>query len=115
MKRIIVCLMVILTMSMASTAFAAPKKTAKAKKATTTQVASEWTSLLNSYDSYVTKYISCLKKAAKGDMSAMTEYPALLQKAQELNDKLANAQSEMTTAEMNRYLQITKKLSAALR
>lgn len=41
MKRIIVCLMVILTMSMASTAFAAPKKTAKAKKAKTTQVATD--------------------------------------------------------------------------
>ena len=49
-----------------------------------------------------------------GDMSAMNEYVALLEKAQRLSEKLEDAQSDMTTAQMNRYLKITQKMTNAI-
>lgn len=72
-----------------------------------------WDSLLNSYEQYVDKYISYMKKAAKGDMSAMSEYPALMEKAQEFNSKLQDAQGEMSASQWSRYIKITNKMTKA--
>lgn len=72
-----------------------------------------WDEVLTSYDSYVTKYISLMKKASKGDSDALSEYPALLSEAQELGDKLENAKGEMTSAQLARYTKITNRLSQA--
>jgi len=73
----------------------------------------DWDALLDAYDSYVTKYISYMKKAAKGDMSALSEYPALMQKAQEFSDKMANAEGDMSDAQWARYIKITTKMTQA--
>lgn len=72
-----------------------------------------WDELLDSYDDYVTKYISYMKKAAKGDMDALSEYPALMEKAQEFSDKMENAQGEMSASQWSRYMKITKKMTSA--
>ena len=73
----------------------------------------DWDALLDSYDSYVTKYISFMKKAANGDASAMAEYPALMQKAQEYSEKMSGAQGDMSASQCARYMKITNKLTAA--
>lgn len=73
----------------------------------------DWDALLNSYEQYVDKYISYMKKAAKGDMSALSEYPALMEKAQEFSDKLSGAQGQMTSAQWSRYMKITNKMTQA--
>ena len=78
-----------------------------------TSDSNDWDALLDSYERYVDKYISCMKKAANGDMSALSEYPSLLEEAQEYSEKLQNAQGEMTSAQWNRYLKITNKLANA--
>ena len=70
----------------------------------------DWDNLLQSYEQYVDKYISYLKKALKGDMAALSEYPALLQKAQEFSDKMENAKSDMSVSQWARYNEITMKL-----
>jgi hypothetical protein len=72
-----------------------------------------WDALLNSYDQYVTKYISLAKKAAKGDTSALSEYPSLMQKAQDLSEKIKDAQGEMSSSQWSRYMQITNKMAQA--
>lgn len=72
-----------------------------------------WDALLDSYEQYVNKYISFAKKAAKGDMSAMAEYPSLMEKAQEYGDQLKNAHGDMTTAQWARYMKITQKMANA--
>ena len=46
----------------------------------------DWDALLTSYERYVDKYISYVKKAAKGDMTALAEYPSLMEKAQEFSE-----------------------------
>ncbi len=71
----------------------------------------DWDSVLDSYESYVNKYVSLMKKANAGDASAMSEYPSMMQEAQELSEKLSNAQGELSSAQVARYLKITKKMS----
>ena len=73
----------------------------------------DWDELLESYEEYVDKYISYLKKAAKGDVTALSEYPALMEKAQEFSNKLQNAQSDMSTSQWARYNKITSKMLKA--
>ena len=72
-----------------------------------------WNALLDSYEQYVDKYISYMKKAANGDMSALSEYPALMQKAQEFSEQMENAQGDMTAAQWARYMKITQKMMNA--
>jgi len=73
----------------------------------------DWDALLDSYDQYVDKYISYVKKAAKGDMSALAEYPSLMQKAQEFSEKMKGAQGDMSASQWARYIEITNKMTKA--
>lgn len=73
----------------------------------------DWDALLSSYENYVDKYISYIKKAAKGDMAALSEYPSLMQKAQDFNKKLQNAQGDMSSSQLDRYNKITMKMMKA--
>jgi hypothetical protein len=73
----------------------------------------DWDELLSSYEEYVDKYISFMKKATKGDMSAMSEYPALLEKAQEYCDQLENAKNDMSASQLAKYNKITTKMLKA--
>lgn len=70
----------------------------------------DWDSLLDSYDSYVTKYINIMKKVSNGDITAMTEYPALLEKAQEFSNKMSGAQGDMSASQWARYMKISNKM-----
>ena len=47
--------------------------------------ATDWDSLIDSYEQYVNKVIPYIDKATKGDLSALAEYPALMQKTVELS------------------------------
>ena len=73
----------------------------------------DWDDMLESYEEYVDQYISYLKKASSGDMNALSEYPALMQKAQEFSDKMKNAQSNMSASQWSRYIKITNKMTKA--
>jgi hypothetical protein len=46
-------------------------------------------------------------------MTALSEYPALMQKAQEFSDKMKNAQSNMSASQWSRYIKITNKMTKA--
>ena len=73
----------------------------------------DWDALLRSYEQYVDKYISYMKKAANGDMSALAEYPALMEKAQEFSDKMKDAEGYMSASQWARYNKITMKMLEA--
>ena len=73
----------------------------------------DWDSMLDSYEQYVNKYIALLKKASNGDMTAMAEYAGLMQKAQELSDKISGAQGDMSASQWARYVKITTKMTTA--
>ena len=76
--------------------------------------ANNWDSVLNEYDKFVNQYISLYKKAMTGDMNALTEYASYLEKIDALSDKLDAAEGSMTTAQMNRYLKITERMTDAI-
>ena len=73
----------------------------------------DWDSMLDSYEQYVNKYIALMKKASNGDMSALAEYPALMEKAQEFSEKMKNAQGDMSASQWARYMKITTKMTTA--
>ena len=75
--------------------------------------ATDWDSLIDSYEQYVNKVIPYIEKATKGDLSALAEYPALMQKAVELSEKIEKAKGDMSASQLRRYLKITEKLSDA--
>lgn len=74
----------------------------------------DWDAMLDSYEKFVDSYIKYAKKAKEGDISALAEYPALLQEAQEYSEKLSAVQSELTSSQLSRYMKITTKLTEAV-
>lgn len=73
----------------------------------------DWDELLDSYEQYVDKYISYLKKASKGDLSAISEYPSLMEKAQEFDNKIKNVENDMSVSQWARYNKISMKMLEA--
>jgi hypothetical protein len=69
-----------------------------------------WDKVLADYESYTDKYIQLLKKANSGDMSAMTEYVSMLERAQSLQESLSDAEDEMTPAQLQKFMKIQQKL-----
>ena len=74
----------------------------------------DWDSILDKYEEYADKYIALEKKLSNGDTSVMTEYAEFMEKAQELNEKLEKAESEMTPSQMSRHQKITQKMVDAI-
>lgn len=69
-----------------------------------------WDKVLADYELYTDKYIKLLKKANAGDMSAMTEYVEMLEKAQEFQESLENADDDLTPAQLQKFNKIQMKL-----
>lgn len=89
------------------------ESTESSSSTTTSSSSEDWDEVLDSYEEYVDSYIELAKKAKDGDPSALAEYSDLLQKAQSLSDKLSNSESEMSSSQLNRYMEITTKFSSA--
>lgn len=70
--------------------------------------------LLASYEEYVDKYISYLKKAKNGDMTALVEYPSLMQKAEEFCEKLEKVKGDMSSSQLERLNKISRKMMKAM-
>lgn len=83
----------------------------KSNKETTNST--DWDKALDDYEAYVDSYIKLLKKAQAGDMSAMTEYPTCLEKAEAFGKKFDNANGSMSTKQIKRYTDITMKITTA--
>lgn len=74
----------------------------------------DWDAILNTYEEYVDDYVKLMKKASKGDMTALAGYASFLEKAQDLSDKIENSKQEMSASQMERYLKITSKMATAM-
>ena len=73
-----------------------------------------WDALLDEYEDYMNQAVKMAKKAQSGDMSAITEYTSLLEKAESLQKKLESAEKDMTPAQAARLSKIATKLSQQL-
>jgi len=76
----------------------------------------KWDKVLDDYENYVVEYAKFYKKAMSGDMSAMTKYPALMEKATKLSQSLEGAQNsnDLSQKQMNRFIQIQGKFMEAV-
>lgn len=74
----------------------------------------DWDKVLKSYESYINQYIKLLKKAKKGDVSAITEYSKMMEKASDLSDKLANAGDDLTSSQIAKFVKLQTKLTNAV-
>jgi hypothetical protein len=72
-----------------------------------------WDKVLDSYENYIDQYIKLLKKAENEDMDAMSEYAEMMEKATDLTEKLENADDELTTSQMSRFVKLQTKLATA--
>ncbi|MFI3331698.1 MAG: hypothetical protein R3Y38_07830 [Rikenellaceae bacterium] len=72
-----------------------------------------WTTLLNKYEKYIDSYISCMKKANNGDMTAMVDAMSMLEQATELYEELKQAQGEMSASDVKRLTAIYSKMANA--
>ena len=73
----------------------------------------DWDELLDSYERYVNSYISLIKKAKNGDTTALAEYASVLEDANDLNEKIQNAKSDLNSSQLARYNKLTLKLANA--
>jgi hypothetical protein len=73
----------------------------------------DWDEVLNSYESYIDQYIKLMKKAQKGDASAMTEYAEMMEKAADLSEKVENAGDNLSTSQLSRFTKLQAKLAQA--
>ena len=73
----------------------------------------DWDAVLDDYEEYVDKYIALLKKANQGDMSALSEYVSMMEKAEKLGEKMDGAQGQMSSAQWARYTKILQKMTNA--
>jgi len=74
----------------------------------------DWDTVLKNYEEFVDKYIDMVKKAQKGDVSAMMEYVTYMEKASDLAIKLETAYDELTPAQMAKFLKLQTKLANAV-
>jgi hypothetical protein len=75
---------------------------------------SEWDKALDEYEKYVDKYIEFYKKTKNGDLSAMSEYADMLEKANAVSEKLDDAEGDMSAAQMARFTKIQGKFLNAM-
>ncbi|MBI9055112.1 MAG: hypothetical protein JEY96_14920 [Bacteroidales bacterium] len=85
----------------------------KAKTTSSTTGSGDWDAILDDYEDYMDKYIKLIKKANEGDVSAVSEYISIYQKAATLSEKLSNANDDLTTAQYTRFMEIQSKMLQA--
>lgn len=54
-----------------------------------------------------------MKKAAKDDMSALSECQKMLSEVESLSSKIYDAEEDMTDFQFSRYMKITNKMTTA--
>lgn len=77
---------------------------------------SDWDQLLVDYESYIDQYIKLFKKSKDGDASALAEYPAMMEKATELEKSLVKAKESksLSNEQMAKLIKIQSKMANAL-
>lgn len=73
----------------------------------------DWDEVLNSYDKFADKYIALLKKASKGDVSAVADYAEYMEEAESFSEKLQNASSDLSASQLSRFNKIHQKIIKA--
>ncbi|WP_304707543.1 DUF6591 domain-containing protein [uncultured Rikenella sp.] len=79
----------------------------------TSSGSNNWDKVLDEYEKYIDQYIELYRKAQSGDISALSAYAEMLEKAESYSEKLSRAEGSMSASQMSRYIKLTGKLSSA--
>jgi hypothetical protein len=81
-----------------------------------TEDSEDWDQMLDDYESFTDDYVVLYKKALKGDASALETYPELMEKAEELQKSLVNAEKskKLGMAQLKRMTKIQTKMLQAI-
>ena len=82
-------------------------------EASTSSGSEDWDQILKDYDEYTDQYIKLIKKVKNNDMSAMSEYADMYEKANKLGEELTGGQSSLTPEQMGKMMKIQTKLANA--
>lgn len=74
-----------------------------------------WDKLLDQYEGLVNKYISGTQKLKKGDYEAISDFPELGKKAEELDIKFHENEDEMSSSQWKRYMDLNAKMAKAMK
>lgn len=69
-----------------------------------------WDALLKSYEDYIDHYVVLMKKAKNGDLNAIAQYAEYMQKATDLQEKIENAQGDLSISQSAKFLKLQSKL-----
>lgn len=69
-----------------------------------------WDALLKSYEDYIDHYVVLMKKAKNGDLNAIAQYAEYMQKATDLQEKIENAQGDLSISQSAKFLKLQNKL-----
>jgi len=75
---------------------------------------SEIDAMLDSYEDYTDKYIKFYKKAMNGDAAALSEYPALMENAEEFANKLEAVEGDLNGDQLARMMEIQQKMMSGM-
>lgn len=68
---------------------------------------------MDEYDKFVDQYVSYMKKAANGDVTALAEVSSLMSQAEKVGGELAATQGDLTVDCLKKYNEINKKMTDA--
>ena len=74
----------------------------------------KWNKILDKYEKMVDKLIPMYKKIAKGDMNVLVDCTKYTESVYSLAEELEDAKSEMSSTQLERFLNITSKLTKAV-
>lgn len=74
-----------------------------------------WDKLLDQYERLVNQYISGTQKMKKGDYEAISDFPELGKKAEELDIKFHENEDEMSSSQWKRYMDLNMKMAEAMK
>lgn len=78
-----------------------------------TKGSENWDALLKSYEGYIDNYIKLMKKAKRGDLTAMASYTEYMQKAMDLQEKIEEAKGDLSVSQAAKLLKLQSKLAQA--
>ena len=86
------------------------------ESSTSSDSSENWDEVLDEYEKYVNEYIKCYKKAKNGDVSALSQYVDLLEKAEDLEGMLQDADDDnaLSPQQIKRFEKIFEKLYEVL-
>ena len=80
------------------------------KTASSSKGSENWDALLKSYEDYIDHYVVLMKKAKNGDLNAIAQYAEYMQKATDLQEKIEDAQGDLSISQSAKFLKLQSKL-----